>query len=312
MFTAAALYALVGPEEKTLRAGAALYAVAGLAAFVAPTPLGNNITRLGPLVAGPLIACGLIRRDGPRGLQRPLALACLTLLAVSLFWPAWEDYRKVSGDPAAQRSYYAPLTAFLAAQGGPPGRVEIPFTRAHWETATVAERFPLARGWERQLELRRNPLFYGRAPLDARTYERWLSDNGVRWVAGPDAALDFSAYRERRLIDRGLPYLKLRTRLTHWRVYEHTGAHPLAVPQGSARFRVRSLTPDGLSLAVERPGTALVRVRWTPYWRAPGACVASAPGGWTRITTRRTGTLRVSARFSLERVVRRGARCTSE
>jgi hypothetical protein len=312
LFTAAALYALVGPRERTLRIGAALYALAGVAAFVAPTPLGNNITRLGPLVAGPLIACVLVRRDGARGLRRPLALACLSLLAFSLFWPAWEDYRKVSGDPAAQRSYYEPLTAFLAAQGGPPGRVEIPFTRAHWEAATVAERFPLARGWERQLELRRNPLFYGAAPLDARTYRRWLADNGVRWVAVPDAALDFSAYAERRLIDGGLPYLKLRARLPHWRVYENTGPRGLVVPETGARIAVRSLTPRGLRLAVERPGAALVRVRWTPYWRVPGACVARAPGGWTKVTATRTGELSMSARFSLERVIRRGRRCAAE
>jgi hypothetical protein len=175
----------------------------------------------------------------------------------------------------------------------------------------VAERFPLARGWERQLELRRNPLFYGGAPLDARTYRRWLDDNGVRWVAVPDAALDFSAYAERRLIDRGLPYLKLRARLPHWRVYELTGHHALAVPEGRARMRVSSLTPDGVSLAVDRPGAALVRVRWTPYWRAPGACVAPAPGGWTRVTAARPGELRMSARFSLERVVRRGRRCAA-
>jgi hypothetical protein len=74
---------------------------------------------------------------------------------------------------------------------------------------------------------------------------------------------------------------------------------------------VRSLTPRGMTLAVERPGSALVRVRWTPYWRAPGACVAPAPGGWTRVTAVRTGELSMSARFSLERVVRRGRRCAT-
>jgi hypothetical protein len=312
IFWAGAVYVVAGRDEPVLQAGAVLYALAGLAAFVVPTPLGNNITRLGPLVAGPLIACLYVRRGGVRALGRPVVIALLGVLAFSLFWPAWEDYRKVSGDPAAQRSYYAPLTGYLARQAGPPGRVEIPFTRAHWEAATVAEHFPLARGWERQLELRRNPLFYGGAPLDARSYESWLRDNGVRWVAVPDAALDFSAYAERRLIEGGLPYLKLRARLPHWRVYENTGAHALAVPQGDARFTVTGLTPRGVTLRVDRPGSALVRVRWTPYWRAPGACVERGRGGWTRITARRAGTLRVSARFSLERVVRRGRRCASQ
>ena len=75
----------------------------------------------------------------------------------------------------------------------------------------------------------------------ADSYRRWLSDNGVRWVAVPDADLDFSAYAERDLIDRGLPYLKLRARLTDWRVYEYTGPSSLVTPEGHARVRLTSL-----------------------------------------------------------------------
>ena len=48
-------------------------------------------------------------------------------------------------------SYYLPLNTFLAG-ARPPGRVEIPPTRNHWETVHVARRFSLARGWERQLD----------------------------------------------------------------------------------------------------------------------------------------------------------------
>jgi hypothetical protein len=129
----------------------------------------------------------------------------------------------------------------------------------------------------------------------------------VRWVAVPDAALDFSANEERRLIDGGLPYLKLRARLDHWRIYEHSGT--LAEPRHVAA--VTQLEPAGFTLRAHRPGAALVRVRWTPYWQAPGACVERAPGGWTRVTTRARGTVRVTARFSLGRVVHRGRRCSA-
>ena len=51
-----------------------------LPAFVLPTPLGNNITRLGPLGAAPLIVCALARAGDLRAaLKRPVVAACLAL-----------------------------------------------------------------------------------------------------------------------------------------------------------------------------------------------------------------------------------------
>jgi hypothetical protein len=129
-------------------------------------------------------------------------------------------------------------------------------------------------------------------------------------VAVPDAKLDFSGLPERELIDRGLPYLKLRWRSAHWRVYEHTGASSLAVPDGRARMALTRLDAGGFALRVDRPGSALVRVRWTPYWRASGACVEPARGGWTRVTATRPGTVDVRPSFSIDRVISRGRRCS--
>ncbi|MEA2480209.1 MAG: hypothetical protein QOJ07_2131, partial [Thermoleophilaceae bacterium] len=230
LFAAAAVFAFLPRRERTLRIATVLYAAAGVVAYLATTPLGNNVTRLGALAAGPLIACALVK--DPRRFHAPLrvglAAVCVAMLAYYQLSPAVRDASKVEGDPSAQRSYYDPLLGFLERAGGPPARVEIPFTRSHWETATIAPRFPLARGWERQIEAERSKLFYG-GLLNAQTYGRWLDQNGVRWVAVPDAKLDFSAWRERALIDRGLPYLKLRWRSAHWRVYENTGRHSLAV-----------------------------------------------------------------------------------
>jgi hypothetical protein len=57
-----------------------------------------------------------------------------------------------------------------------------------------------------------------------------------------------------------------------------------------------------------RPGPAIVRVRWSPYWRAHGGCVERA-GEWTRVIARRTGRVRLTTTFSPERVVLRGRRC---
>ncbi len=68
--------------------------------------------------------------------------------------------------------------------------------------------------------------------------------------------------------------------------------------------------PDELLLRVIRPGEALVRVRFTPYWLARGGCVERS-GRWTKVTARRPGFLRLTIRFSPERVVSRGRRCNS-
>jgi hypothetical protein len=91
-------------------------------------------------------------------------------------------------------------------------------------------------------------------------------------------------------------------------VYEVTSPHSLVSPEGGARIRPLALGIEQVKLAVERPGSALVRVRWTPYWKANGACVERA-GDWTRITARRTGTVRLRIDFSPLRVFERGRRC---
>ena len=184
-------------------------------------------------------------------------------------------------DPVAKASYFAPLREYLRLLPD-QRRVEIPFTLGHWEGAEVASDAPLARGWLRQLDTGRNPIFY-KGGLNRLTYASWLSENAVRYVALPDAKPDRSAYRERALIEGGLPYLKLRAQFKHWRVYEVTLPTPMVIPKGDANIVLEQFGSDQLLLRVKKPGDALVRVRWTPYWLAKGGCV-ERDGDWTRVT----------------------------
>ena len=80
--------------------------------------------------------------------------------------------------------------------------MEIPFTENHWETAYVAPEVPLARGWERQLDIERNPLFYDQDPnaLNALSYYGWLLDNAVEALT--DGSWHPAASRERRIAVR--------------------------------------------------------------------------------------------------------------
>ena len=73
----------------------------------------------------------------------------------------------------------------------------------HWESAYVPSGIYIARGWERQLDRKLNPLFYQSAPLTGTEYRSWLDDLGVGYVAVPQAPLDYAALGEKRLIKRG-------------------------------------------------------------------------------------------------------------
>lgn len=301
---AVACVVLLPRDQGTLRWIAVLYALGASLALVLHTAMGGNAVRLGALLGGPVIACALWPRLG----RRPL-VPMVALLGALAFWqwsPAVRDIYKAIDDPVAKASYFDPLREYLALEPG-QWRVEIPFTFGHWEGAEVASEAPLARGWLRQLDTGRHPIFYGNR-INELTYASWLSENAVRFVALPDAKPDSSSYRERALIESGLPYLRLRKRFDHWRIYEVTLPAPFVIPEGDADIQLEQLGSDRVLLRVRRPGSALVRVRWTPYWLAKGGCVERA-GEWTRVTAEKPGFLPLVTRFSPERIVQRGKRC---
>jgi hypothetical protein len=300
--------ALIPREERTVRIGIVLYALGASAVFLLDTPAGGNVVRLGALCAGPLAALVLWPR-------RRLAFALVTPFLLWWQWgPAIMDVHTTNGDPSLHAAYYAPLLAFLdraGANGGAEGRVEIPFTRVHWEAHQVAsepDQLPLARGWQRQLDTEVNPLFYDRRPLTAARYRGWLDRMAVRWVAVPDVPLDYSAQAEAKLIAGGLPYLRAVWSNADWRVYEVRDAVGLVDLPG----RVTAVDTDRLTIAVERPATLRLRVRWTPYWDvvAGDACVAP-DGEWTQLRVRQAGEVQLATRFALDRIGARSPRCAS-
>ncbi len=301
---AAVALATAPPEATTLRAGIVVYALATIAVYFVPSPVGSNIARLGAFLAAPMAALLWFER-------RPALLAAAILPLLYLGWEApVRDVVSASNDESASTVYYQPVLRFLrreAAAPGPPFRTEIPFTRFHWEAWVVASHFPLARGWERQLDIADNPLFY-RGHLTAAAYERWLHANAVRFVAAPDAPLDYSAQGEMALIDSGLPYLHLVARSTDWRIYEVVHATPIA----GGVATLTGLGPDWLTLLARRAGTVRLHVRFTPYWELSGGSGCVAPDGrWTRLTLSRAGPVRLATDFSMARIGATSPRCTS-
>jgi hypothetical protein len=82
----------------------------------------------------------------------------------------------------------------------------------------------------------------------------------------------------------------------------------MVIPEEGQDIRLTKLGSDELELDARTAGSALVRVRWSPYWRVRGGCVERA-GDWTRVTTKRPGKLHMTTSFSLVRVFLRGRRC---
>jgi hypothetical protein len=304
---------LIPSEQRVLRIGAGLYAVALTGSYVLPTAVGGNADRLGALVAGPVAACVLA------GVSRERRRLLIVLAPFLFYWQAnapVADYASTLNNPSVNASFYAPLLGELRAlgvgYGARPARIEVVATADHWEARYVAPHVMIARGWERQLDTYRNGLFYEESkPLTAARYRAWLARNAISYVALPDAPLDYSSGAEARLLRRGgaggIPYLREVWRSARWRLFAVLGATPLAQPPA----RLTGASSDSLTLYAPRPGSYTVRVRFTSYWTlASGSgCVARAPGDWTEVQAHSAGSFHVIIGFSLARVFSHAPRC---
>ncbi len=312
-------------SARLLRIGAGVYLLACVACLAVHSPMGSNIERYAVLLAGPLLLCARMAAPGAgagadadtvagRGSWRrarlsPVAVLALCVIAVWIVWGPARETLAVAGSEATSAAYYVPVERFFARVEAPSGalvRVEVPLTRSHWEAALLAPMVSLARGWDKQMETRDEGVLLSRG-LTAASYERWLHQQAVTYVALPDVALDPSSAREGVLVRHGLPYLREVFASRHWRVFRVLGATPLVSGPGE----LTALGHDSFALRANAPGSFVVRVRYTPYWtltRGSG-CVAPAPDGWTSVSVHASGTAVVSARFSLSRAFSSGGAC---
>lgn len=280
---------LLPRQDKGVRVAVAFYLAAVVGSFVLPTPLGGNITRLGECVGAPLVACLLWPH------RRIVLAAAVIPLQVMQWKPAFATLPIAGRDQSTSVAYYTPLLQFLESHEQPLGRVEIVPTRLHWEVAYAAPDVPLTRGWERQLDTADNPIFYTPGALTADSYRSWLIDNGVRYVALPDAPLDYAGEAEARLVDAGVPGLDLAWSDPHWRVFDVAGSPGIA--DGSARLD--QLAGDSAVLTATSPGPVLLRLRFSDRWAvsAGEASLKPAADGWTELDVCSPGEVRLQMRL---------------
>ncbi|MFJ6154024.1 hypothetical protein [Micromonospora profundi] len=280
----AVLVAVVLPRRRrVLRVGALLTVLLLVGAYYVPSPIGSNALRLPMLFALPVLA-GYAALPGPW---------LAGLLAATVWWqsPVMTSDVTRAGSPESAPAFYRPLVAELERRQ-PIGRVEVVPLRDHWESAYVPPTVPLARGWERQVDSDRNALFYD-GTLNEATYEQWLRDEAVTYVAiAPDAPADRWGRDEATLIRTGLPYLREVWSDSTWRMYAVVDPTPLVGAPGQL------VTADrGAVRLTATPGDVEVRVRWSRWLSltGPDGCVRPSADGWTEVRVRTPGDYTISS-----------------
>jgi hypothetical protein len=273
---------------RVLAIGVVLYVALAAAVLAIPNPLGGNVWRLAMFFAVPV---GLMLIP-PQ--QRKLAAALAVLGLVWAWMPAAVSVAQVHGDPSTSREFHQPLITQIKGAPGPVGRVEIPFTKNHWETFYVAAELPIARGWERQADRGLNQLFY-EPQLTAGDYRRWLDLNAVRWVAVPLVGLDSGAETEAALIARNPSWLTPVWTNRDWRLYEVVDATPMA----SLPAKSITHTPTEVAFTMPRRGAVRVRVRHSRHWSltAGAGCVARASDGMLLVLVHDPGRIELKQGF---------------
>ena len=276
--------AALAVPSRAVRVGAALLAAGLVVAYAVPTPVGLNALRLPVMFAVPLVlACAPWRAV----VLGPVALGLLVVK------PPVQTGDLRQADLAVNTPGYYRAVAAELARRAPTGRVEAVPTVDYWESVHLADVVPLARGWLRQQDTARHPLFFD-GTLDAQTYRAWLADNGVQYVALPDGPTAFVGAAEAALVRGGLPYLQEVWTDGSWRLYEVAGRPALA---DGARV-VRS-TATELVLQVDAPRDVLVRVQPSRWQTLSGPGCLVPDGRWTRLRADAPGEFVVSSALQL-------------
>lgn len=256
----AVLTAVLVPREwKTVRITSAVYGLAVVLVWLISSQIGSNITRLAMLFAGVTLVAAL-----PYAVPRSRKWYAIVLAFVSFV--GWIGFKSVDDivntTPAASWAReLAPLVNQLQLAGAEKGRVEVVPARSHREASALAPYVNLARGWNRQADMKRNPIFYD-GTLNQENYHEWLQRWAVHYVVLPKDAPDGDGgEKERALVQKGMPYLKQIWGDANWQLFKVVDPTPLAGPHATV---IRAEQGE-MTLRVDKPGRVLIRIPYSPW-----------------------------------------------
>ncbi|NDZ74625.1 MFS transporter [Streptomyces sp. SID10362] len=253
------VYWFVPSTWKTVRITSAVYGLSVLLVWLISSQIGSNITRLAMLFAGVALVAAL-------PFTVPKSRKWYALVVSLVGFVGWIGFKSaddaIHTQPAASWAReLAPLVNELQKVGAEQGRVEAVPARSHREASALAPYVNLARGWTRQADMERNPLFYDDT-LNSANYHEWLKRWAVHYVVLPKGEPDGDGgKRERELLQRGLPYLQQIWGDANWQLFKVTDPTPLAEPHAV----VRRAEQDEWVIDVQEPGRILVRMPYSPW-----------------------------------------------
>ncbi|WP_260848686.1 glycosyltransferase family 87 protein [Streptomyces sp. SLBN-118] len=290
---AVAVAAPRGREWRVVRYGAAVYGLGVVLTYLIASPIGTNVERLVGLVGPPVLLAAVLTAGLGSFLRAVLAAA----LAVNTYWliDKTNDDLVVSNDVPTWASHTDGVVRELHRLGADRTRVEVVPARNHREASLLAPHINMARGWNRQLDVERGRLFYD-GSLTPVTYRQWLDRWAVGLVVLHHGRPDGPAEAEAAIVRSGPNWLERVWQDEGWTVYRVRDAVPLV---SSPATVVRG---DDAELVVRMPaaGSATVRVAYSPWLRARGACLQQE-GEWTRLTVPRAGEYRLDSPYRLSR-----------
>ena len=290
----AAAVALLSPRDwRTVRAAAAVYALGTVLTWALSTPIGSNVQRLALIFGSVVLLAALGARTARSGSRTLRGLAVpLAAFAATAFWLVNADL--LNGVAPSSAHQATGLTAELRRLHADRGRLEAVPMRNHWESWGLVGSADLARGWNRQLDLRRNPLFYQGA-LTPASYHAWLQLWAVHYVALSTAPTDTAGDDEAALVRTRPAWLQEIWHDPSWRLYRLTDPLPLAEPPAT----VDHADAADVQLTLARPARVLVRIPWSTWLAVHGPTGARlAPeGDWTRLDAPAPGRYLIDAPY---------------
>ncbi|MFF4032141.1 MFS transporter [Streptomyces sviceus] len=331
------VFLLVPREWTTVRITAGVYSLSVVLVWLVSSQIGSNISRLSMLFAGVALAAAL-PFTVPRSRKWYATVIAFAGFTVWIGFKSVDDVVHTTPTASWAREL-APLVNELQEVGAEKGRVEVVPAASHREASALAPYVNLARGWNRQADMERNPLFYDDT-LNSANYHEWLQRWAVHFVVVPKDEPDGDGgQRERELVQRGMPYLRQIWGDANWQLFQVTDPAPLASPNTV----VDRAAQGEMTMRVKKAGRILIRIPYSPWLsivdaegkklKAPqeteasknredgepkvfenvNGCLMETPEDadgdkWTMLLAPRAGTYRLAAPYTLPR----GTPCPDE